>query len=96
MKKTVELVEDHPTLWFDDLLIEYLERVAYDDSVYIQDRMDIYMDEKRNDIDEMIEIDDMRVCNDQLFDIIERIKALHKKDEWLVYVPAAVEFEDDE
>lgn len=41
--------------------------------------MDWYMEDKRDDIDEFIEIDDMRVANANLSDILERIKALSEK-----------------
>jgi hypothetical protein len=87
-KDRFNIIKDHPTIWFDTLTIEYLEELVEHDASYIQDRMDCYMSDKRDDIDEFIEIDDMRVANEDLYNILERIKALSKKDEFLLYVPA--------
>ena len=87
-KDRFNIIKDHPTIWFDKLTIEYLEDLVVHDASYIQDRMDVYMSDKRNDIDEFIEIDDMRVANEDLYNILERIKALSRKDEFLLYVPA--------
>jgi len=96
IKQEIKLIEEHPTIWFDTLTIEYLEELVEHDASYIQDRMDRYMKDKQNDIDEFIEIDDMRVANADLSDILERIKALSKQDEFLLYVPAEVSYEDEE
>lgn len=95
-KAEIKVAKDQPTIWFDSLTIEYLEELVEYDASYIRDRMDDYMTEKRDDLDEFIEIDDMRVANADLSDILERIKALSKKDEFLCYVPAAITYEDEE
>ncbi len=96
MEKEIEIVKDHPALWFDDLAIEHLEELIEYDASYIRERMDQHMEEKRNDMDEFIEIDDMLVANESLADILERIKALRKKDEFLCYVPASITYEDED
>ncbi len=91
----IEIVKDHPSIWFDDIVIEHLEYLIEDDASYIRYRMDQYMEEKRNDMDEFTEIDDMLVANESLAHILERIKALAKKDEFLCYVPASITYDDE-
>jgi hypothetical protein len=95
-KAEIKIAKDQPTIWFDALTIEYLEELVEYDAGYIQDRMNRYMKDKRDDIDEFIEIDDMRVANADLSNILERIKALSEKDEFLCYVPAEITYEDEE
>ncbi len=95
MKEEIEIVKDHPAIWFDDLAVAHLEELIEYDASYIRERMDQYMADKRNDMDEFTEIDDMLAANESLADILERIKALIKKDEFLCYVPASITYEDE-